>query len=72
MNQHRKSQLDILKTVGVVYGMTNTHKENRQLLYRLLFRTIMILRHPLLEFENAKLVLSKVLDDSKKIVCNYL
>ena len=30
MNQHRKFQLDIFKTVGVVYGMMNTHKENRQ------------------------------------------
>ena len=34
MNQHRKFQLTIFKTEGVVYGITDTHKKNRELLYR--------------------------------------
>ena len=36
-NLHRKFQLDILKTAGVVYGMTDTHKDNRQLIFTGIF-----------------------------------
>ena len=38
MNQHRKFQLDIFKTVGVVYRLTNKLQENRQLLFNLIAR----------------------------------
>ena len=31
--QHRKFQLNVFKTVGVVSGMTDKLQENRQLLY---------------------------------------
>ena len=34
MNQHRKFEQDIFKTVGEVNGMTNGQQENPQLLYR--------------------------------------
>ena len=31
MNVHRKCKPDIFKTIGIVYGMTKTQKENRSI-----------------------------------------
>ena len=39
-NVQRKFHLDIFKTVRVVYGMTDTHKENRQFLYRQIYESL--------------------------------